>query len=185
MTNSSHISLRRICESDIALLMDYWFRSPPGFIESLGVDWKKMPQEDEMRKNLLEKINEDINRKDSKSTVLVITYDDKAVGFHSINPLVENEYGIFHAHIFNPELRRKGICPITYPKACKIFIERFNLQRILFKTPVQNIGAIRVKEKLGIRRIGEEVIGFGIIKDGTLAKVFETTLLEIDQIILT
>jgi len=38
----------------------------------------------------------------------------------------------------------------TYPKACHIFFERFDLRRILFKTPVQNMGAIRVKEKLGI-----------------------------------
>ena len=60
-------------------------------------------------------------------------------------------------------------------------MSRFNLSRILFKTPVQNIGAIRVKEKLGIRYIGEEIIGFGIIKEGTKAKVFELTRDEIEN----
>jgi hypothetical protein len=54
-------------------------------------------------------------------------------------------------------------------------LQRFDLRRILFKTPVQNVGAIRVKEKLGIRCIGEEVVDFGIIRAGTLAKVFEFT----------
>ena len=70
-------------------------------------------------------------------------------------------------------MRRKGIAMITYPKAGRIFMERFDLKRILFKTPLQNIGAIRVKEKLGIRWIGEEAVSFGIIQDDTLAKVFE------------
>ncbi len=54
-------------------------------------------------------------------------------------------------------------------------MERFDLKRILFKTPVQNVGAIRVKEKLGIRFIGEEVVEFGAIRAGTLARVYELT----------
>jgi hypothetical protein len=43
----------------------------------------------------------------------------------------------------------------------------------LFKTPIQNITAIRVKEQLGIRCIGEEIVSFGMIQEGTRAKVFE------------
>ncbi|MNL82501.1 hypothetical protein D3C87_2098970 [compost metagenome] len=54
-------------------------------------------------------------------------------------------------------------------------MDRFDLQKIIFKTPAQNIGAIRAKEKLGIQCVGEEVIGFDIIKDGTIGKVFELT----------
>jgi hypothetical protein len=59
--------------------------------------------------------------------------------------------------------------------ACRVFLQRFDLKRILFKTPAQNVGAIRVKEKLGIRCLGEEVVDFGIIRPGTLAKVYELT----------
>lgn len=74
-----------------------------------------------------------------------------------------------------------GIGLQFYPKACAIFMGRFNLSRILFKTPIQNIGALRVKEKLGIRCIGEEEIGFGRIKEGTRAKVFELTSAELES----
>jgi RimJ/RimL family protein N-acetyltransferase len=69
----------------------------------------------------------------------------------------------------------------TYPKACRIFFERFDLQRILFKTPIQNVGAIRVKEKLGIPCIGEEIIEFGIYKAGTRSQVFELTRSHFDH----
>ncbi|TAJ69308.1 MAG: hypothetical protein EPO42_15640 [Gallionellaceae bacterium] len=70
----------------------------------------------------------------------------------------------------------------SYPLALKIFFERFNLKQILFKTPAQNIGAIRVKEKLKIRCTGEEIIGFSVIKDGTLAKTFALTRAEADAL---
>jgi hypothetical protein len=40
-----------------------------------------------------------------------------------------------------------------------------------------------VKEKLGIRSIGEEVIGFSIIKEGTNAKVFELTRDEVKKLV--
>lgn len=36
------------------------------------------------------------------------------------------------------------------------FMERFNLGRLFFKTPAQNIGAIRVKENLRIRYLESE-----------------------------
>ena len=48
----------------------------------------------------------------------------------------------------------------------------------MFKTPKQNTGAIRVKEKLGIREIGEEEVGFGITRNGVIARVFELTRAE-------
>jgi hypothetical protein len=72
---------------------------------------------------------------------------------------------------------------VGYPRACLIFMDRFNLKRILFKTPLQNIAAIRAKEKLGFRYIGEEIISFGIIRDDTRAKVFELTKPEAEKLI--
>lgn len=173
------ISVRDLTFSDLPLILKYWFGSPPGFIESMGVDPKKMPTETEMESNLRKKISDNEKLPFSKLNALVITYDQRPIGFHTINPLVEGDFGVFHAHIWDSNFRRRGIAIHSYPKACRIFIERFNLEKVLFKTPVQNTGAIRVKEKLGIRTIGEEVIGFGIIRDGTKAKVFEINRSEV------
>lgn len=180
--NPELISVRDIQESDIPLLLDYWFRSPPGFIEGMGVDLAKMPTELEMRGNVTKRIRDNRVLPVSKLPILVITYDAKPIGVHNINPLIEADYGIFHAHIWNPTYRRQGLGLRSYPKACRLFMERFELKRILFKTPLQNTGSIRVKEKLGIRCIGEETVGFGIIKDGTRTKVFELNREELNLI---
>jgi RimJ/RimL family protein N-acetyltransferase len=182
MIDSSQLSIRDLSESDIPLVLDYWFRSPPGFIESLGVDFKKMPQEQEMALNLIEKCRTNAKLPVSKLNALIITYQDQPIGMHTLFPLTEGDFGIFHAHIWKPEMRKRGLARYTYPRACLEFMNRFNLKRILFKTPVQNSGAIKVKEKLGIRAIGNEVIGFGIIKDGTVATVYELTRDEAEKL---
>lgn len=169
------IAVRDAQLSDCPLLLNYWYHSPPGFIEAMGVDLKKMPKESEMEENFKSRILKNELLESSKLSALVITYDQKPIGIHSINPLFENDYGIFHAHIWDREFRGKGVGLISYQMACRVFMERFHLTKILFKTPIQNTGAIRVKEKIGIRCIGEETIGFGIIRDGTRAEVFELT----------
>lgn len=146
MIDQKLVSLRNITEADIPLLLNYWFHSPSGFIEGMGVDFKKMPTESEMKQTYLNRLAEMKINSEIKPAGVIITYDGKAIGMHSVVPFVEGDYGIFHAHIFNPDFRRKGLGMISYPKGCRLFMERFNLNKIIFKTPVQNTAAIRVKE---------------------------------------
>ncbi|MBC7692839.1 MAG: GNAT family N-acetyltransferase [Methylotenera sp.] len=171
--STEHISVRDLSEQDVPLMLDYWYRSPPGFVERMGVDLSKLPTEAEMARGTLQNITDNCLLSTSKLHALAITCDGRTVGVHTLFPLIEGDHGIFHAHVWNPTFRNRGLGLRSYPKACQVFFERFDLKRILFKTPVQNIGAIRVKEKLGIPCIGEELIDFGIIRAGTRAKVFE------------
>ena len=184
MLAPSLIALRDLTLQDVPLVLNYWFRSKPGFIESLGVDPNKMPTELQMATNLVGVLEKNSLLPESKLHALVITYDNEPVGFHTVNPITEGETAIFHAHIFKSELRGKGLAYYSYPLACNLFIKRFNLKKILFKTPIQNIGALRVKEKLGIRYVGEEIIDFSIIKAGTLAKVFELDCAESENLLV-
>ena len=73
------ISIRDLAEDEIPHILDYWFRSPPGFLEMLGVDLKKMSEESEMRTNLTERIKENAKLPASKFTALAIIYDGHAV----------------------------------------------------------------------------------------------------------
>ena len=173
--NLDTVSVRDFEVQDIAHVLKYWFHSPLGFVESMGVDLTKLPKESDMKEHLTKRLHLNSTLKVSKLNALAILYKGQPIGFHTLVPIVEGEFGVFHAHIWQTDMRQKGVGFYSYPKACKVFIERFNLQKILFKTPIQNIGAVKVKEKLGIRCIGEEVIGFDIIKEGTLGKVFELT----------
>ena len=171
--NPKLISVSDLTLEDIPSILNYWYRSTPGFIESMGVDWSKMPTEDEFASGLRKKCIDNQSLPSSKLNALIVRYDQAGVGFHTINPLAEGEFGVFHAHFWDSKIRGRGLGLYTYATACHIFIERFGLKRILFKTPVQNVAALRVKEKLKIPYIGEEIINFGIYREGTVAKVFE------------
>jgi RimJ/RimL family protein N-acetyltransferase len=167
------VTVRDLTVTDIPKVLDYWYSSEPSFLESMGVDLTKLAPREEFRKMLQDKCQANMALPESKINAQVICVDEKPVGFHTINPLVEGDYGVFHAHIWDEDMRGKGITVRSYLLACKVFMDRFNLKRILFKTPLQNKDAIRVKEKLGIAVVGEEILDFGIYQEGVRAKVFE------------
>lgn len=176
--DSSKLALRDFDLEDIPFHLDYWFRSGKDFLASRAVDTSKLGTEEQMKKSLTERM-----KSSDPKTALTITYDGKPIGSHPINQIKNGDFGVFHAHIWTEEFRRKGIALWTYPRACQIFMDRFELKRILFKTPVVNTGALKVKEKLGIPKIGEEDIGFGIVKAGTRAHVYELTREKLNEIL--
>lgn len=176
------ISVRDLSMSDIPYILRYWFHSPAGFIESIGVDANKLPSEHALEATLIEKCQHDKQSTDPQSNALIIICDDTPVGFHTLSPVEHGNFGIFHAHIWDHDMRNKGIAKTSYPLACAVFMQRFKLQKILFKTPQQNTGALRVKEHLGIRYVRDETVNFGIIRDGTVAKVFELTANELQHL---
>jgi hypothetical protein len=95
------------------------------------------------------------NRSTDKMPNLVILYDNMPIGVNLFNQIIEGDSALFHAHIWNADFRKKGISSYTYPNASLIFMERFNLKKVIFKTPALNIGALRVKEKLGLMPLGK------------------------------
>jgi len=180
MINPKLVTIADFTEAEIPAVLNYWFHSPPGFVEEMGVDFAKMPAEAQMQQSLIEKVRKDRELPKSKLNVVTICYDGQAIGMHTLFPITEGESAVFHAHNWTPSMRGQGIGMISYPLACQRFIERFDLKRIAFKTPLQNTAAIRVKEKLGIRSTGEEIIDFGIMKAGTRAQAFEWSREEIN-----
>ena len=119
----SLVSIRELTETDVPRITDYWFHSPPGFIEHMGVDPTKLPSETQMAASLTRKIQFNRNAAKNKMHALAITYENKFVGIHAIYPLTEGEEGIFHAHIMDTNFRGRGIGMESYPKACLIYFE--------------------------------------------------------------
>lgn len=169
--------------SDIDRICDYWFRSPKGFLGSIGIDQEKMFSESDIRNSMTKSFNSRIPDIELKSEGLVIEYKGEPIGTHIINEIEFGLKGIFHAHIWKPEFRQIGIGTYTYPRACKIFFDRFQLQKIVFKTPVDNLGANLLKKKLGMKPIEKIKLCEGPVKDGTVANVYVLFSEEIDSIL--
>src|SRR4051812_11407212 len=113
------VSVRDLSEADIPHLARYWFHSPAGYLEGIGVDPRKLPPQDVFENGLREKCRGPA----SKVNALIVTFNGRPVGFHTLNPLIEGDHAIFHAHIFDPSVRRQGIASVSYPKACHLFMQ--------------------------------------------------------------
>lgn len=168
---------------DIDPLCDYWYRSPPGFIEAIGADSTLFEPEMVARERHRERIVNEPPDTEKKGMILTITHDGVAIGCHPISHLIYGGEGVFHAHIWKPEWRRIGIGTYTYPRACKYYFDRFKLKRILFRTPMKNEGPNRLKIRLGMKPIGEDVVISPVVPVGTKAFVYELLPDQVDVLL--
>jgi RimJ/RimL family protein N-acetyltransferase len=174
------VIIRDIELSDLPAMANYWHRSPPGFLESMGVDPRRIRPERELIATVTAKVEENRGRAASKLDTLVITLDGCPVGSHSVGELVEGVSAVMHAHFWDPSCRGQGLGTYTYPRACRIFFERFALKEIVFKTPQANAAAIRIKTKLGIACVGQEVLNYPFMFPNIVANVYRLSRHQLD-----
>jgi hypothetical protein len=168
----SRVKLRDLEENDIPLFLNYWYKSPEAFLRGMGVDPNKMLPPHEFETSLRATLEKNVQEAKSKMPFLTIELDGRAVGSHSIGDLVEGDTAVFHAHVWDQSARRIGLCTYTYPRAAMIFMDRFSLKELLFKTPSLNPGANRIKQKLGIECTGEESISYPFMLPNLTARVY-------------
>ena len=183
MAFTNRVKIRDTELRDIPIFMDYWYRSPESFIRSMGVDPTKMKPEIEQAAYLRESILSNLKIPNSKLPFLTIELDGRAVGSHSLGDVVEGESGVFHAHLWFKEVRGIGLCTYTYPLASKVFMDRFGLKEIYFKTPSLNVGANKIKQGLGLQSCGEEPITYFFMLPGLTAKIYRLSRMQLDKLL--
>src|SRR5580700_2675440 len=100
-TEARQVTMRDLRESDIPAFLEYWY-SQPTFVESMGVDLKKLPAKADREIQLKKMCQKNQNERDSKMTILTILFENQPIGSHTINELKIGESAIFHAHIWRP-----------------------------------------------------------------------------------
>ena len=178
------ISFSNIDELMVDMIADYFDPvSSHDFWKVRNVNLDKLSSREETKKLWLNTIQKD--RKDKKPIPsLAVLYENQAIGFHILTHIEANKTARFHSHFCIQKFRGLGIALYTYPQACKIFIQRFKLEFIHFKTPINNIAPNRVKEKLKIPP-GEitPINDSSLMIKGTLGINYQLNLVQIEKII--
>lgn len=81
---AQHVSLKQLQLSDVDSIINYWYQAPPEYVERLGGDLKKFPSHTVMRSGLEERVQHLQNDPLYKSPTLIICYDNKRIGYHSL-----------------------------------------------------------------------------------------------------
>ena len=168
MVNSNEVTVRFFTEADIDLYCDYFFRSPLGFLEGIGLNVAALGSEIEMRKRIVASLSSAIEKAENFPLITVL-HQVRVIGIHSFTHVVPSESGVMHAHFFLAQDRGKGVGPISYVKAIELAFKRLNFKWIEFRTPIQNTSALKIKEKLGLKSLGDTVFESPIVLNGQLA----------------
>ncbi|MBX3019032.1 MAG: hypothetical protein KF767_14185 [Bdellovibrionaceae bacterium] len=173
--NPRDVEVRFLTMADVPALCDYFFRSPPGFIESIGL--KKDAFGDEASfVGLYEKGLADLAAKGLPPKSYTVFYQGERIGMHSSTHYVPGESICMHAHFFKPTDRARGIGTVSGVKAAERFLLDHQVKRVLFKIPVQNAGPLGVIRKLGLPSQGIEVLDWPQLVRPMDAEVFSVDL---------
>ncbi|MGS0894399.1 hypothetical protein ACVBGC_18000 [Burkholderia stagnalis] len=171
MIEVADIDVRDFSRADIDGFIAYWYDSGDRHLIEMGVDPAKLPGRRQMREMLALNLERDARAVAPRNAIFSITLRGQTVGVHELTHLEQRAdgppgyyaSGVMHAHIWNPEHRRLGIGIVSYVKAMAAFFARFPLDSIRFESPADNVGANRIKTRLGIEAQGEGVFDLPIL----------------------
>ena len=176
----THLSVREIQQSDIEPLSDYWFKSDPAFLISMGVDLSKLPTRNEWEQMLNEQINQSYEEK--KSYCIIWLVNDEAIGHCNVNRIIFGDEAYLHLHIWKPNNRTKGMGLQFVKMTLPWFFEKIELKKICCEPYTLNPAPNKTMEKLGFDFIKEYVTVPGWINFEQPVKHWELSLEKFKQL---
>src|SRR5262245_2697951 len=122
------LSIRELTAPDIQLLADYWTKSDPAFMQSMGVDLKKIPDRDDLVEMLSQQLDKLYKEKPSYAIIWLI--DGIPSGHSNINKIIFGEEASMHLHLWKHAVRKKGMGSDFVRQTLPYYFSNFNLQKI-------------------------------------------------------
>lgn len=165
------VSLREFMPRDIEAVLSYFFDSPRPFLRSMGLRARKPGDRERWVAGWRQHFAK-ARRLRGAPIRLTILYKGRRVGIHTLTHIEPRRSAIMHAHFFRAEDRRLGIGRLSYVLAMRRLLREHRLKEIIFKTPLINAGALRIKQILGLRPRGTETLDWPVLRPGIRARVY-------------
>lgn len=144
-----NISVREMELTDIDLVADYWLKSNPDFMESLGVDLEKLPSREELTSMLHEQINLPIHKK--QSYALIWEIDGIAAGHSNVNNIEYGKVATMHLHLWQSIHRQKGLGSNLLRLSLPFFFRNLQIEKLIVEPFAYNPAPNRTLEITGFR----------------------------------
>lgn len=141
------LSVREIQEKDIESIIQYWLRADPAFLTGMGVDLTKMPSKEEWIKMLREQLAQSYPEKRSYCTIWLV--NNKAIGHCNVNKIKFGEEAYMHLHMWNSEVRKKGMGTELVKMSLPYFFENLKLKTVYSEPYALNPAPNKTLEKAG------------------------------------
>src|ERR1700733_2734263 len=147
------LSVREIKDSDIDHLVHYWLNADDAFLLGMGVDLAKIPNEAYLRKMLSQQLSQPYQEK--RAYCIIWQADGKPIGHSNLNPVIFGEAGTMHLHLWNSEVRKKGMGTELVKLTLPYYFKNMKLKRLICEPYALNPAPNKVLEKAGFDFIKE------------------------------
>lgn len=141
------LTVREIQSSDIEWLVQYWLDADPAFLVAMGVDLDKLPGKAEFRQMLQTQLSTPLEQK--TAYCIIWLYNHQPVGHSNTNPSHFGEFAHVHLHLWNPDLRGKGLGSKFLKMSLPYFFENLRLKKLISEPYALNPAPHRILEKVG------------------------------------
>lgn len=151
-TPAGTLTVRRYQPEDVIPHSAYIFDSPVEFLEGIGFDTATRPDRKQWEEGTLKRVAES---QKEPPTIIVGEIDSRAVGmvFLDRRDLAIEPTPKLHFHIFDPNLRGKGVGPVLFKAALQSLSQFHGYKRFLIEPKASNAPMNALMRKLGFKHI--------------------------------
>ena len=143
------LTVREMMGSEAEVIIDYFLRATPEYLEILGVDPSRLPPSQSWRERFE---RESARPTEQRGWIAVIwLLDDQPVGFSTSDKITFGEQANMHLHVIDPERRNRGIGAECVRRSADFYFERLKLKRLFCEPNAFNVAPNRALQKVGFK----------------------------------
>jgi RimJ/RimL family protein N-acetyltransferase len=143
-TSGGLAQLRDLEDSDVEIIVRYWFGSGDAHLDFLGIDRKLLGTENDTYQRFQRAIP--AGREDQPNIGFAITLDGAFVGYTLLNRY-DPQTNYSHWHITDSVRRAAGLSSALYPWRIKTYFDAAPLERLIHQTRTRNLAVNRMLDK--------------------------------------
>jgi RimJ/RimL family protein N-acetyltransferase len=143
------LTVREMADSEFDIVIDYFQKATPEYLDMLGVDPSRLPAPEGWRERFERESTRPIERRGWMIVIWLL--DEQPVGFSSSDKISYGEQANMHLHVTDPERRNQGIGAECVRRSADIYFERFKLKRLFCEPNAFNVAPNRALQKAGFR----------------------------------
>lgn len=146
-----NLTVRNLLEDDLLLIVNYFHNADTEFLLKMGVDKSKLYE----REHWIKLLSENLIISDKKKQLYYIIWvlNDIPIGHCNINKIILNQEAYMHLHLWQIDIRQKGLGLEFLKLSIPIFFEVFNLKKIYCEPYALNLAPNKILEKYGFEFI--------------------------------
>lgn len=145
------LSIREMQESDLDLILDYWFASSAEYLAGMGADINKLPERQAWRERLGAQLGQSYPEKQSYAIIWEV--DGLPVGHSNLNPIHFGDEANMHLHLWQAATRRRGLGADLVRLTLPFFFDNMELQRLYCEPFAHNPAPNKTMAKVGFELV--------------------------------